>query len=257
MVEYHLAKVDVEGSNPFARSIFRKEKVDFALIERQKSVLFCHVKAGNFFDLRKDHPFKSYFDMDTPVWEWLPNIARALKGFDFKGGMKRDRFPDGLHVSGDVYIHPDVKLPPYGVIEGPVYIGARCQLRPGVYIRGNVITGTGCVLGNVCEFKNCLLMDNVQTPHYNYVGDSILGNGSHLGAGVILANLRLDNKPVSVKIGDELIATNLRKFGAVLGDGAQVGCNSVLQPGTLLGKNSMVGPARSYGGCLAEGRREL
>lgn len=215
------------------------------------------MKAGNFFELPKNLPFADYFDPEVDVWQWLPAIEKALKEFSFEGGMGRGDIPPGLHISGDVYIAKGVKLPPYGVIEGPTYIGGGCELRPGVYIRGRVIVGENCVLGNVCEFKNCLLMNNVQTPHYNYVGDSILGNGAHLGAGVVLANLRLDNGPVVVKEGETRYPTNLRKFGAILGEHAQVGCNSVLQPGTILGKDAMVGPARAYGGVLREGKREI
>jgi UDP-N-acetylglucosamine diphosphorylase / glucose-1-phosphate thymidylyltransferase / UDP-N-acetylgalactosamine diphosphorylase / glucosamine-1-phosphate N-acetyltransferase / galactosamine-1-phosphate N-acetyltransferase len=113
-----------------------------------------------------------------------------------------------------------------------------------------VIVGADCVLGNSCEFKNCLLMDGVQVPHFNYVGDSILGNGAHLGAGVILSNLRLDQKPISVRLPDATVDTGLRKFGAILGDKAEVGCNAVLQPGTILGKRALVMPTIAFGGFL-------
>jgi NDP-sugar pyrophosphorylase family protein len=117
-------------------------------------------------------------------------------------------------------------------------------------IRGNVIAGAGCVLGNACEYKNCLLLDGVQTPHYNYVGDSILGNGAHFGAGVICSNLRLDQQPVTIRASDRTIDTGLRKLGAMVGDGAEVGCNAVLNPGAVLGRRSLVMPAMAYGGCL-------
>jgi NDP-sugar pyrophosphorylase family protein len=116
-----------------------------------------------------------------------------------------------------------------------------------------VITGEGCVLGNASEFKNCLLLDGVQAPHYNYVGDSILGNGAHLGAGAICSNLRLDQAEVTVRVAGNLVATGLRKFGAVLGDKAEVGCNAVLNPGTLLGPRALVMPAMAFGGILAPG----
>jgi NDP-sugar pyrophosphorylase family protein len=139
--------------------------------------------------------------------------------------------------------------------KGPAYIGANTELRPGVYIRGNVIVGENCVLGNSCEYKNCLLFNNVQTPHFNYIGDSILGSHSHLGAGAILSNFRLDGQNIKVKTGSEVIPTNLRKFGAVLGDHAQVGCNAVLQPGTVLGRNAIVYPVQSFSGFLPSGDR--
>ena len=119
--------------------------------------------------------------------------------------------------------------------------------------RGNVIVGEGCVLGNSCEYKNCLLLDGVQTPHFNYVGDSILGNGAHLGAGVICSNLRLDQGEVTVKLPSGTVGTGLQKFGAILGDKAEVGCNAVLNPGTLLGPRALVMPCTAFGGYLPAG----
>jgi len=131
-----------------------------------------------------------------------------------------------------------------------VWIGAGTEIRPGAFIRGNVIAGAGCVLGNACEFKNALLMDGVQVPHFSYVGDSILGNGAHFGAGVICSNLRLDQKPIIVRTPDQVFETGLRKFGAIVGDGAEVGCNAVLNPGTLLGKRALVMPTMAFSGFL-------
>jgi NDP-sugar pyrophosphorylase family protein len=132
-----------------------------------------------------------------------------------------------------------------------VWIGANSEVRPGAYVRGNVIVGEGAVLGNSCEFKNCLLMDRVQVPHFSYVGDSILGNGSHLGAGVICSNLRLDQRQITVHAQGTLHRTGLRKFGAILGEQAEVGCNAVLQPGTVLGRRALVMPLTAFGGFLA------
>jgi NDP-sugar pyrophosphorylase family protein len=177
-------------------------------------------------------------------------IKPALADFQFPESTL-DK-PAGLHISGDVYIHPSVKLPAFGSIKGPVYIGEASELRPGVYIRGNVIAGKGCVLGNSCEFKNCLLLDGVQVPHFSYVGDSILGNGAHLGAGVICSNLRLDQADIPVVLPDgSKQATGLRKLGALLGDGAEVGCNAVLNPGSILGKRALVMPTMAFRGHLA------
>jgi NDP-sugar pyrophosphorylase family protein len=133
---------------------------------------------------------------------------------------------------------------------GPAWIGAGTEIRPGAFIRGNVIVGEDCVLGNACEFKNCLLMDGVQVPHFSYVGDSILGNGAHFGAGVICSNLRLDQKPVVVRGPDATYDTGLKKFGAIVGDKAEVGCNAVLNPGTLLGPRSLVMPLVAFSGYL-------
>ena len=125
--------------------------------------------------------------------------------------------PPGVHLEGPVHLGEGVQLPTYATLIGPAWIGAGTQIRPGAFIRGNVITGKGCVLGNASEFKNCLLMDGVQAPHFNYVGDSILGNRSHLGAGAICSNLRLDQKHVFVHVAGVPVDTGLKKFGAVLG----------------------------------------
>jgi NDP-sugar pyrophosphorylase family protein len=164
--------------------------------------------------------------------------------------MARAQIPSGVHIEGDVFLHPSVKLPAQATIIGPAWIGPETEIRPGAYIRGNVIVGARCVLGNSCEFKNCLLLEGVQVPHFSYVGDSVLGNKAHLGAGVILSNLRLDQKPISVRIEGIVYDTGFRKFGAILGDAAEVGCNAVLQPGTLLGPRALVMPTLAFGGYL-------
>jgi carbonic anhydrase/acetyltransferase-like protein (isoleucine patch superfamily) len=195
--------------------------------------------------------FAAHFSAEVPPWEWLKHIGPALAAFPFEA--KRPLLPPGVHAEGPLWIHPEAKLPTYATIIGPVYIGARSEIKPGAFIRGNVIVGEGCVLGNACEYKNCLLMDGVKTPHYNYVGDSILGNKAHLGAGAICSNLRLDNREVLVRIGAAVYSTGLRKFGAILGDAAEVGCNAVLNPGTLLGPRSLVMPAIAFGGYLPAG----
>jgi carbonic anhydrase/acetyltransferase-like protein (isoleucine patch superfamily) len=210
------------------------------------------VKAADFFSLPASlAPFARFFSPDDPPWEWLRQIGPALADFTFP--VVGAAVPLGVRVEGQVFLHPTVKLPAYATIIGPVYIGARTEIRPGAFLRGNVIVGEDCVLGNACEFKNALLMDGVQAPHYNYVGDSILGNGAHLGAGAICSNLRLDRQPVVLRLDGAPVETGLKKFGAILGDQAEVGCNAVLQPGTLLGKRALVMPAMAYGGCLAPG----
>ncbi|HTL66648.1 MAG TPA: UDP-N-acetylglucosamine diphosphorylase [Lacunisphaera sp.] len=207
------------------------------------------MKASDYFVLPPSLAhFASFFRPEAPPWEWLKQIGAALAAAELSSsGVK---IPAGVHVEGRVWIHPSVKMPAYATIIGPVYIGAQTDIRPGAFIRGNVITGEGCVLGNASEFKNCLLLDGVQAPHYNYVGDSILGNGAHLGAGAICSNLRLDQAEVTVRCDGHVVATGLRKFGAILGDKAEVGCNAVLNPGTLLGPRSLVMPAMAFGGVL-------
>ncbi|MDE6676481.1 MAG: UDP-N-acetylglucosamine pyrophosphorylase, partial [Clostridia bacterium] len=123
----------------------------------------------------------------------------------------------------------------------PCIIGANTEVRHCAFIRGSVLVGNNCVVGNSCELKNVILFDNVQTPHYNYVGDSILGYRSHMGAGAVTSNVKSDRSPVVVK-GEKEIETGLKKFGAILGDGVEVGCNSVLNPGTIVGKNTNIYP---------------
>ena len=207
------------------------------------------MKASEFFALPPSLVrFAMFFPAGVAPWEWLKKIGAALAAAEF--GPNGLKIPPGVHLEGRVWLHPSVKLPAYATIIGPAWIGARTEIRPGAFIRGNVITGEGCVLGNASEFKNCLLLDGVQAPHFNYVGDSILGNGAHLGAGAICSNLRLDQGEVTVKLADRTVKTGLRKFGAVLGDKAEVGCNAVLNPGTLLGPRALVMPCMAFGGVL-------
>jgi NDP-sugar pyrophosphorylase family protein len=207
------------------------------------------MKAADFFTLpRSLAPFLAAFQADAPPWEWLKQVSAALATLRLDQSLKL--LPAGPQVEGWVYVHPSVKIPSTAMLIGPAWIGANTQIRPGAYIRGNVIVGEGCVLGNSCEFKNCLLMDGVQVPHFSYVGDSILGNGVHLGAGAVLSNFRLDKQPIVLRLPDLTVETGLRKFGAILGDNAEVGCNAVLQPGTLLGPRALVMPAMAFGGWL-------
>jgi NDP-sugar pyrophosphorylase family protein len=205
--------------------------------------------AADFFTLPPSlAPFSEHFPSDVAPWEWLKKIATALAQLTQPSPNRP--IPPGVHLEGAVWIDPSVKLPAYATIIGPAWIGAKTEIRPGAFIRGNVIVGEGCVLGNSCEFKNCLLLDGVQVPHFSYVGDSILGNAAHLGAGVILSNLRLDQKPVTVRLPTGVFDTGLRKFGAILGDGAEVGCNAVLNPGTMMGKRALVMPTTAFSGYL-------
>jgi len=206
------------------------------------------VKASDFFTLPASlAPFAAHFPAEVAPWEWLKRIGPALAAC---APVPATKLPPGIRAEGPLWLHPTVKLPAYATLIGPAWIGANTEIRPGAFIRGNVIVGEGCVLGNSCEFKNCLLMDGVQVPHFSYVGDSILGNGAHFGAGVICSNLRLDQKMVVVRSADAVFETGLRKFGAIVGDRAEVGCNAVLNPGTLLGPRSLVMPAMAFGGHL-------
>ena len=225
----------------------------FLLAGGAETVWSAGLKAADFFALPPSlAAFAAHFSPDVPPWEWLRQIGPALAAFHFDAPPPV--LPPGVHAEGPLWIHPSVRLPAYATLIGPAYIGADTEIRPGAFVRGNVIVGERCVLGNACEYKNALLMDHVATPHYNYVGDSVLGNGAHLGAGAICSNFRLDHCEVSARVGDVVYPTGLRKFGAIMGDGAEVGCNSVLNPGTLLGRRALVAPAIAFGGYLPPGR---
>ncbi|MEY4940673.1 MAG: Bifunctional protein GlmU [Verrucomicrobiota bacterium] len=207
------------------------------------------MKASDFFSLPPSLAFFApYFRPDVAPWEWLKQIGAALASLPEPPAARQ--IPPGVHLEGAVWLHPTVKLPAYATLIGPAWIGAATEIRPGAYVRGHVIVGERCVLGNACEFKNALLLDEVQAPHFSYVGDSVLGNRAHLGAGVVCSNLRLDQQPVVVRTAEHSYDSGLRKLGAILGDGAEVGCNAVLNPGTLLGPRSLVMPAMAFGGFL-------
>jgi NDP-sugar pyrophosphorylase family protein len=207
------------------------------------------MKASEFFTLPESLArFAPHFRPDAAPWEWLKQIGAALTAPSDLPPART--YPPGVHVEGPVWLHPTVRLPAYATLIGPLWIGANTEIRPGAFLRGNVIVGESCVLGNACEFKQCLLMDRVQVPHFNYVGDSILGSGAHFGAGVICSNLRLDQQPVVIRTADATYETGLRKFGAIVGEQAEVGCNAVLNPGTLLGRRALVTPAIAFGGHL-------
>lgn len=174
-------------------------------------------------------------------WELLLQIKDHIyKVFEEK--------PEGYtFIKENVLVGENVKIYPTATIEGPTIIGSGSEIRPGAFIRGSVITGERCVIGNSSELKNCILLNGVQVPHYNYVGDSVLGNKAHTGAGTICSNLKSDGKNVVIH-GDTDFETGLRKVGAFLGDGADVGCGCVLNPGTVIGKNTSVYPLTALRG---------
>lgn len=189
------------------------------------------------------------FDPDQPVWSALTKIDAYLKAH-LKPEILGEVAPTAF-IGPNVFIGEGTVVEPNAVIKGPAWIGSNCQVRAGCYIRENVIVGDGAVLGNSCEFKNCVIFDRCEVPHYNYVGDSILGYKAHLGAGVVLSNVRLDRTEVHVADGAGRMPTGLRKFGAIIGDEAEVGCNSVINPGSLLGRKSIVFPLSNFSGVLA------
>ena len=153
-------------------------------------------------------------------------------------------------VSPEVWVHSTAKVAPTAYIGAPCIIGANTEVRHCAYIRGSALVGENCVVGNSVELKNVILFDNVQVPHYNYVGDSILGYRSHMGAGSVTSNVKSDKTLVVIKSADEQIPTGIKKVGAMLGDFVEVGCNSVLNPGTVIGRNSNVYPTSCVRGVI-------
>ncbi len=198
------------------------------------------VKTKDLFSCRVEY-LQALFEKTEYPWEMLPEIGSHIQMLIQKGVAGFTLLKPGVLVGREVTIAPTA------TIDAPAIIGHRTQIRPGAYIRGNVITGEDCVLGNSSEYKNCILLDGVQTPHYNYIGDSILGNKAHTGAGTVCSNLKADGKPVVIH-GEDNIQTGLRKIGGILGDGADVGCGCVLNPGTVIGKNTRVYPLTSLRG---------
>lgn len=198
------------------------------------------VKTAELFDCNVSY-LKELFDSCEYPWEMLPKIKDLIADL-LKTGI--DGFTE---LKEGVLIGKDVKIADTVTIEPPAIIGHGTELRPGAYIRGNVITGSNCVMGNSSEYKNCILLDKVQTPHYNYIGDSVLGNKAHTGAGSICSNLKSDGKAVVIK-GERNYETGLRKIGGILADGADVGCGCVINPGTVIGKNTSVYPLTALRG---------
>lgn len=178
-------------------------------------------------------------------WEILPLIKEYIKNIELPEGY--------VEYKAGVFIGENVKIASTATIEAPCIIGSNTEIRPGAYIRGNVITGEGCVIGNSTELKNCILLNGVQVPHYNYVGDSVLGNRAHMGAGSICSNLKSDGSNVTLKLSDGTrIETGLRKLGAILADHADIGCGCVLNPGTVIGRKTTVYPLTSVRGVIPQ-----
>ncbi len=195
----------------------------------------------DLFEIELDY-IKGLFEGIIYPWNVLPRLGDYILGID------KSEF---CEISEGVFVGKDVKIHPSAVIIGPAIIGDETEIRPNAYIRGNVIIGKRCVIGNSTEIKNSVLMNSVQAPHYNYIGDSILGNNTHLGAGTVCSNLKSDKTKVVVR-AEVNIETSLRKLGAILGDNAEVGCNCVLNPGTVVGKGTRVYPLTSVRGVIEE-----
>jgi len=188
------------------------------------------------------------FDEYTLPYEILPIIHDYI----IKIGMKLN-LNDYDKLDNNIWIHKSVKKGLGVEIIGPAIIMENTELRHNAFIRENVIIGPNSVIGNSCEVKNSILIGNIQVPHFNYVGDSILGNGVHLGAGVILSNVRLDKKNINI----DNIDTNLRKIGAFIGDNSEIGCNSVLCPGTVIYPNTIIYPQMVLKGIVKNNNKEI
>ena len=184
----------------------------------------------------------------TYPWEVLPKIGEFI--ITLGNTLPEDKYEK---KGENVWIARSAKVFPSAYINGPAIIDEDAEIRHCAFIRGNAIVGKGAVVGNSTELKNVILFNKVQVPHYNYVGDSILGFKSHMGAGAITSNVKSDKTLVVVKNGEEKIETGLKKFGAMLGDHVEVGCNSVLNPGTVIGRNSNIYPVSCVRGCIPEG----
>jgi len=181
-------------------------------------------------------------------WEALPLIKEFIPKLG--ASLSEEEYS---HPSGDVWIAKSASIAPTASVNGPCIIGKNTEVRPGAFIRGSVIVGENCVVGNSTELKNVILFNDVQVPHYNYVGDSILGYKAHMGAGSITSNVKSDRTEVTIRYEGDVIETGLRKMGAILGNYVEIGCNSVLNPGSVIGSNTTVYPLSMVRGFIPKG----
>ena len=203
---------------------------------------------NDLYDLTQTYPqVAEYLGKFTYPWEALAGISDLI--LEIGKTLPEEEFD---HPSEDVWIAKDAKVFATAYIDGPCIIGHKTEVRQCAFVRGSALVGEGCVVGNSTELKNVILFNSVQVPHYNYVGDSILGYKSHMGAGSITSNVKSDKLPVVIKNGEEKIETGRKKVGAMLGDFVEVGCNSVLNPGTVIGRNSNVYPTSCVRGVIPE-----
>ena len=202
------------------------------------------IRIENMYDLNETIAAE-IFEGKTYPWEVLPKISSFI--LELGATLSEDEYEKR---GENVWVAKSAKVAPTAFINGPAIIGKDAEVRHCAFIRGNVIVGEGAVVGNSTELKNAVLFNKVQVPHYNYVGDAVLGYKSHMGAGSICSNVKSDKKLVVVKDGDEKIETGLKKFGAMLGDHVEVGCGSVLNPGTVIGRNTNIYPLSPVRGCI-------
>lgn len=209
--------------------------------------MYDKLKNKNLFNMDETIAHNIFNDTDFP-WEVLPKIG------DFIIELGKTLPEEEYELRGDnIWIAKSAKLADNVSITGPCIIGKGTEVRPGAFIRGKAIVGENCVVGNSTELKNVILFNNVQVPHYNYVGDSILGYKSHMGAGSITSNVKSDKTNVTIKYEGDIIETGLKKMGAILGNYVEVGCNSVLNPGTIIGSNTNIYPLSMVRGYVPKG----
>ena len=203
------------------------------------------LKIHDLYDLNHTMAAEYLADFDYP-WQALKGIRDLILTL---GPTLGEAYTE---ISPTVWVHKTATVFPSAYLGAPCIIGPDTEVRHCAFIRGSALVGAGCVVGNSVELKNVILFDGVQVPHYNYVGDSILGYKSHMGAGSVTSNVKSDKSLVTVKNGSEAMETGLKKFGAMVGDFVEVGCNSVLNPGTVIGKNSNVYPTSCVRGTIPE-----
>lgn len=203
------------------------------------------LKTNELLDLTHSLAGDYLKDFEYP-WQALGGISALILSLGPQLGE------DYQEISSEVWVHKTAKIAPTAFLGAPCIIGAGTEVRHCAFIRGSALVGENCVVGNSVELKNVILFDKVQVPHYNYVGDSILGYKSHMGAGSLTSNVKSDKTLVVVKDGREQFPTGLKKFGAILGDCVEVGCNSVLNPGTVVGRNSNIYPTSCVRGVVPE-----
>ena len=205
------------------------------------------LKISNLYDMTQTIAGELFEGVEYP-WQVLPLIGDFIKKLG--ASLEKSEYDE---VAENVWIAKSAKVAPTAYINGPCIIGKEAEIRHCAFIRGNAIVGEGAVVGNSTELKNVVLFNKVQVPHYNYVGDSVLGYKSHMGAGSITSNVKSDKALVKVRCDGEVIETGLKKFGAMLGDNVEVGCGSVLNPGTVIGRESNVYPLSSVRGYVEAG----
>ena len=204
------------------------------------------MRFDGMFDLAHTIAAPLFANKEYP-WQILPGIRDFILAAG--PGLPKDQYEQ---TAPDVWIAKDANVAPTACVQGPCIVGPGAQIRHCAFVRGSAVIGAGAVVGNSTELKNCILFDGVQVPHFNYVGDSVLGYKAHFGAGVITANVRGDRAPVIVRDGDAAVETGLKKFGAIVGDFAEIGCNSVLCPGAVIGRGTTVYPTSCVRGFVPE-----